>query len=97
MAKMENHPGQLEREMNVTWLIIAKAGITIACSLTHSYGETCSVNLYRVLIELHFNDVIRIFFLLRKVKQFFSLCIMIAWDRGSHLRFSNGCNLIFMF
>jgi hypothetical protein len=59
MAKMENHPGQLEREMNVTWLIIAKAGITIACS--------------------------------------FSLCIMIAWDRGSHLRFSNGCNLIFMF
>jgi hypothetical protein len=62
MAKMENHPGQLEREMNVTWLIIAKAGNTIACSLTHSYGETCSVNLYRVLIELHFNDVIRIFF-----------------------------------
>lgn len=39
MAKMENHLGQLEREMNVTWLIIAKAGITIACSLTHSYGE----------------------------------------------------------
>ena len=71
MAKMENQLGQLEREMNVTWLIIAKAGITIACSLTHSYGETCSINLYRVLIELHFNDVIRIFFFTKEGQTIF--------------------------